>query len=100
VILRIEPQGRALIRMLKCRPMTYGDMQRTGISTSSQKRVMECLAEHEAIVKGERLVNGCKLVTWRVVASQTTPTTVRNIPTVRVRVPLQESPTPKSESSD
>jgi hypothetical protein len=69
VKLRNERQGRILIRILKRRPMTYGDMQRTGISTSPQKRIVECLAEHERIVKGSvTLVNGRKLVTWRVVA--------------------------------
>jgi hypothetical protein len=37
------PQGRRLIAMLKRKSMTYGDMQALGISTSPQKRVVECL---------------------------------------------------------
>lgn len=55
-------QGRRLIALLKTQWMTYGDMQRTGISTSPQKRVVECLASDEVILKARR--NG--LIAWRV----------------------------------
>lgn len=57
------PQGRRLIEHLKRRAMTYGEMQRLGISTSPQKRVAECLAENEQIIK-TRGHDG--LVRWRV----------------------------------
>lgn len=56
-------QGRQLIAALKRRAMTYGDMQRLGISTSPQKRIVEALRADEQIVKGERR----GLVTWRVI---------------------------------
>lgn len=56
-------QGRRLIEILKRRPMTYLEMQLTGISTSPQKRVVECLREDECIVKLKR-ADG--LVCWRV----------------------------------
>jgi hypothetical protein len=55
-------QGRRLIAALKTKWHTYGDMQRLGISTSPQKRVMECLAHDERILKAKR--NG--LIAWRV----------------------------------
>jgi hypothetical protein len=58
-------QGRRLIAILKRRPHTYLEMQRLGISTSPQKRVMECLADHEQVVKAKR--EG--LTTWRVIAA-------------------------------
>ena len=60
------PQGRRLIAILKRRPMTYGDMQATCISTSPQKRVIECLHEDERLIKA---LNGAGLVTWRVVSA-------------------------------
>lgn len=61
-------QGRQLIAALKRRAMTYGDMQRLGISTSPQKRVVEALRPDEQIVKGIRWRGADKgLVTWRVV---------------------------------
>lgn len=56
-------QGRTLIAALKRKAMTYGEMQRLGISTSPQKRVVESLRPDEQIVKGERR----GLVTWRVI---------------------------------
>ena len=56
-------QGRRLIELLKRRPMTYLEMHLTGISTSPQKRVVECLREDEFIVKLKR-PDG--LVCWRV----------------------------------
>ena len=58
-----QTQGRRIIAHLKHRPMTYGEMQRLGISTSPQKRVVESLAEDERIIKSR--VGG--LVRWRVV---------------------------------
>lgn len=61
-----QTQGRRLIALLKRRAMTYGDMQATGISTSPQKRVAECLADSEQLIKA---VNGAGLVTWRVVSA-------------------------------
>ena len=59
-------QGRRLIALLKRRPMTYGDMQATGISTSPQKRVIETLRDDERLIKA---TNGAGLVTWRVVSA-------------------------------
>lgn len=59
------PQGRRLIAMLKRKSMTYGDMQALGISTSPQKRVVECLKPSEQIVNGKR----GRWVTWRVVSA-------------------------------
>lgn len=56
-------QGRRLIALLKRKPMTYGDMQRTGISTCPHKRVAECLAPHELLLKS---TNARGLVVWRV----------------------------------
>jgi hypothetical protein len=60
------PQGRRLISALKRKPMTYGDMQALCISTSPQKRVVECLAANESIVKAK---NAAGLVVWRVVSA-------------------------------
>jgi hypothetical protein len=59
-------QGRRIIAVLKRRPMTYGQMQALGISTSPQKRVAETLREDEYIVKAK---NGAGLLTWRVVSA-------------------------------
>ena len=59
-------QGRRLIAALKRRPMTYGDMQALGISTSPQKRVMECLRDDEQLLKG---TDSRGLIRWRVVAA-------------------------------
>lgn len=56
-------QGRQLIAVLKRRSMTYLEMQRLGISTSPQKRVVESLRPDERVLKSR--VNG--LVRWRVV---------------------------------
>lgn len=58
-----QTQGRRIIAALKRRAMTYGEMQRLGISTSPQKRVVESLAEDERILKSR--VGG--LIRWRVV---------------------------------
>lgn len=55
--------GRRLIEHLKRRPMTYGEMQRLGISTSPQKRCVECLQDDEEIVKTK---GHDGLVRWRV----------------------------------
>ena len=59
-------QGRRIIAVLKRRPLTYGDMQALGVSTSPQKRVVETLAPDEQIIKAK---NGAGLVTWRVVSA-------------------------------
>ena len=56
-------QGRRLIEHLKRRPMTYGEMQRLGISTSPQKRVAESLYSDEIIVKTKGYDG---LVRWKV----------------------------------
>jgi hypothetical protein len=56
-------QGRRLIEHLKRRPMTYGEMQMLGISTSPQKRCVECLYPNERIVKTKGHDN---LIRWRV----------------------------------
>lgn len=56
-------QGRRLIALLKRKPMTYGEMHRTGISTCPHKRVAECLAPHELLVKA---TNAQGLVVLRV----------------------------------
>ncbi len=62
-----QTQGRKLIAMLKRKPMTYGDMQATGISTSPQKRVMEALdLQREQLIKS---TGGDGLIRWRVVAA-------------------------------
>ena len=58
-----QTQGRRIIAALKRRAMTYGEMQRLGISTSPKKRVVESLAEDERILKSR--VGG--LIRWRVV---------------------------------
>lgn len=56
-------QGRRIIDHLKRSALTYGEMQRLGISTSPQKRVAESLADDERIIKSR--VGG--LIRWRVV---------------------------------
>ena len=58
-----QTQGRRIIAALKRSALTYGEMQRLGISTSPQKRVAESLAEDERILKSR--VGG--LIRWRVV---------------------------------
>jgi hypothetical protein len=57
-----QSQGRKIIAALKRKAMTYGEMQRLGISTCPQRRVMETLREDERVVKSR--VDG--LVRWRV----------------------------------
>ncbi len=59
-------QGRRLIALLKRKPMTYGEMHATGISTSPQKRVIEKLRQDEVLVK---IKNARGLVMWRVVSA-------------------------------
>jgi hypothetical protein len=59
-------QGRRIIAALKRRALTYGEMQRLGVSTSPQKRVVEQLREDEQVVKS-RGADG--LVRWRVIAA-------------------------------
>lgn len=62
-------QGRILIGHLKRRSHTYLEMQLLGISTSPQKRVIECLLPNEQVVKAKRHMGGSiYLTTWRVVA--------------------------------
>ena len=58
-------QGRQIIAHLKRKAMTYGDMHRLGISTSPQKRVMECLLPTERVIKSR--VGG--LIRWRVISA-------------------------------
>ena len=59
-----QTQGRRLIEILKRKALTYGEMQRLGISTSPQKRVIESLAMDEFVVRVKLLSSG--LMTWRV----------------------------------
>ena len=61
-------QGACIVAALRNRAMTYGDMHALGVSTSPQKRVVEYLDRHPEfeLHKGQRTVNGQKLVTWRV----------------------------------
>lgn len=61
-------QGEQLARILKRRPMTYGDMLALRVSTSPQKRVAEWLDTYAATgwtLKKGRRADG--LVTWRIV---------------------------------
>ncbi len=60
----MKTQGRRLIEHLMRRPMTYGEMQMLRISSSPQKRVMECLdTDREELVKSKGHVG---LILWRV----------------------------------
>jgi hypothetical protein len=59
-----QTQGRRLIEILKRKALTYGEMQRLGISTSPQKRVMESLIYGQEWVHRQKRADG--LVTWRV----------------------------------
>lgn len=65
VLDRVITQGEALVYRLRYAWMTYGEMQRTGISTSPQKRVMEYLERRDDLellkTRGE---DG--LIRWRV----------------------------------
>lgn len=56
-------QGRRLIAALKRKPHTYLEMLMLGISTSPQKRVVECLSPTEQVHK---VKNKAGLITWRV----------------------------------
>lgn len=58
-----QSQGRRLIALLMNRYLTYAEMQRLGISTAPHRRVAECLAPNEELVKVKR--GG--LVAWHVV---------------------------------
>jgi hypothetical protein len=60
-----EPQGRRLIALLKRRAHSYLEMNLLGISVSPHRRVVECLAPHEKLVKGKR--DGRTV--WRVVSA-------------------------------
>lgn len=57
---RYATQGRLLIEQLKQRPHTYMEMLDYGLSTSPWRRVAECLAPNEELVKGKRR----NLTTW------------------------------------
>jgi hypothetical protein len=46
-------QGRRLIDLLKRRPMTTLEMLNTGISVCPWKRIRECLADDEQLVRFE-----------------------------------------------
>lgn len=59
----LKTQGRKLIEHLKRRPMTYGEMQMLGISTSPQKRVIESLYRNERVIKTK---GHDSLVRWKV----------------------------------
>ena len=61
-----QTQGRRLITLLKRRPMSYLDMQATCISTSPQKRIMECLQPDEQLIKA---LGADGLVRWWVVSA-------------------------------
>lgn len=56
-------QGRALISHLKRRPHTYMEMLAHGLSISPWKRIKECLADNECIVKAQ---DAKGRTTWRV----------------------------------
>ncbi len=58
-----QSQGRRLIALLKNRYMTTGEMLRTGISVCPWKRVAECLAPDERLIKTKR----SGLIAWHVV---------------------------------
>lgn len=57
-------QGRRLIMLLKRKALTYREMLMASESCSPWRRVDECLADDEQIVKGE---NAKGWTTWRVV---------------------------------
>jgi hypothetical protein len=57
-----QSQGRRIIAALTVRPHTYGDMLRLGVSTAPWRRVQECLAANERIIKVKR----GDLIAWRV----------------------------------
>ncbi len=59
-------QGRRLIALLKRKRMTYMEMLDTRISLSPWRRVTECLADHEQVIKA---VDSRGLMTWRVIAA-------------------------------
>lgn len=59
-----QRQGRRLIAALKRKPHTYMEMLMLGISTSPQKRVVECLSPTEQVHKAK---NSRGLVMWRVI---------------------------------
>jgi hypothetical protein len=52
--------------MLKRKPMSYLEMNLTGISVCPQKRVAECLREDERIIKAK---DSSGRVRWRVVSA-------------------------------
>ena len=60
----IQSQGRALIALLKRRPMSYHDMLMTGLSVCPWKRVAESIGADEQLRKGK---NASGLTTWRIV---------------------------------
>lgn len=58
-------QGARLISLLRSRWLTYGDMQRLGISTSPQKRVIETL-QRRPDLKLLKVRGADGLIRWRV----------------------------------
>ena len=56
-------QGRRIIAHLKRKWLTYGDMQRLGISTCPHRRVTESIRDDEVL---QRFLIG-KLIHWHVV---------------------------------
>ena len=60
-----QTQGDRLIESLRSRWLTYGEMQRLGVSTSPQKRVCERLAQRtDLTLLKVRGADG--LIRWRV----------------------------------
>jgi hypothetical protein len=59
-------QGDRIISALRGRWLTYGEMQRLGVSTCPQKRVIERLAHHPdlELLKARGDMDG--LIRWRV----------------------------------
>ena len=59
-------QGRQVIAALKRKPHTYRDMLALGCGLSPWKRAMECLKDHEEII---RTTGKDGLVRWRAIAA-------------------------------
>ena len=57
-------QGRAVIAVLKQRPLTYRQMLNLGEGNSPWRRARECLHADEQIIKGK---HPSGVVTWRVI---------------------------------
>lgn len=63
--MKLYTQGSRLIAALRCRWMTYAEMQWLGISTSPQKRVTETL-ERRPDLKLLKVRGEDGLIRWRV----------------------------------